>query len=556
MSEHKKRSEAAIAASNHWANKRVKTLEDQKASESIPLLPVNPDAGTDKQNPILIEDIKSTVDHRVPETCRSSPIRLLYNPSYNDSESVAANKDTLMIEELIGSKDLKETFQFNFSIDLPFFLTYLHPDFSKEKKKITFISGSKVLLPELPDAEFVREHFNVHEVIANVPNKFGTHHTKMMINFFEDDTVEIVIMTANLTKLDFVGLTQMCWRSGRLKKDSDPSEENTKFKRDLCAYIKRYGDDALDNLSEIVNKYVFCGIDVELVASTPGSYDISDLKDDDEIYGYGKLYQILRRNGLLLDNQESKLHYNVLAQISSISYPFATKGKDTASIFSHLICPLIFSGNQPGPSFLAPGSRSFQRHQKLNNYYPHIVFPSVPDVAENNVGFGAGQAVHFNYFSSQTHRNQYEQNIKPYLRRWNSSRNLSITGREKVVPHVKLYMCDNADNWGSLKWVMMCSHNLSKQAWGSHKGSKFTTTDARKYEVASYELGVLVPERTVKLIPCYSSDHTTTADRIPIRLPFKLPPVPYLSSDKPWSPLQDFGHIKDRYGQEYHGINS
>lgn len=558
-----KRSEASLAAARHWSsNKRRKEID--------------PRSDHSKEDVIVIssEDEEDTSDKskNKGKELKRSQIRLINNPSYALHEyknSSDVNKDTVQLSDLVGSKEMSETYQFNFSVDLEFFLIHLHPNMSKKKRKIMFVTGSSLLNSDQHDQDisFIKSKFNISELIADLPIRFGTHHTKMMINFYEDETCEVVIMTCNLQKIDFGGLTQMCWKSGRLQKSQDGTTtiRGARFKKDLKNYLFKYKKKPINELAKSLDEYNFLSIDIELVASAPGYYDMTGLTDESEIYGYGKLYQVLRRSNLLLDKSEKEKQYNILAQVSSISYPFATDKLKTASIFSHILCPLAFADkNSHTFEVLEPGGLLFKQHQSIYNYKPHIVYPCAKDIASSNVGFASGQAIHFKYTTTPTHRNQYEQNIKPYLYKWRSENQSEKTGRESVPPHVKLYMCDNGDNWSTLRWVLMSSHNLSKQAWGARKELKFTSKDPRKYVVASYELGVLVPgtlcadTNELALEPIYGKDSFENLNirTTPLRMPFLLPPTKYEGGDKPWSAIVNFGNVlTDRFGQHYNGLD-
>ncbi|EGW31508.1 uncharacterized protein SPAPADRAFT_154759 [Spathaspora passalidarum NRRL Y-27907] len=546
MSNNKRKTEAFLAASNHWAHKKRPKVESsektqpsvEKKSEKCDVIEISSEEEEEQE-----EEPVEEVNHP------KSPIRLLYNPSYPDNELSQVNKDAVRIADLIGSEELMETYQFNFSVDVPFFLEFLHPSFKKEKKKLVLITGGHHL--EDPEDRPIFEGYNISEITADIPNRFGTHHTKMMINFFKGDTMEIVIMSSNITRLDFGGLTQMLWRSGRLSKIKPKTIPlvGKRFQKDLMNYLNKYNKVEITQLSKRLKQYDFSSVNVELIASAPGSYNLRDVTNETEIYGYGKLHQALKRNSLLIDNSISKLKYNIIAQVSAISYPFAVETFQTAGIFSHLLCPLVFSKKEEF-KLLEPGTNSFRQHQKDHNYNPIIIFPTPEEVAGSNVGFRAGGAIHFDYNRSFVHKNYYQQCIKPYLHKWSSRE--TITGREKVMPHVKLYMCDNGDNWSTLKWVYMGSHNLSKQAWGSRRGNKFLSSNPSIYDISSYELGVLVyPKPGETLVPNYLGDSIPKSKNIPIRLPFKLPPVKYLSTDLPWSGHVSYGGLADKYGETY-----
>ncbi|KAM9936042.1 hypothetical protein OXX80_004396 [Metschnikowia pulcherrima] len=449
-----------------------------------------------------------------------SQIRLLCDLSEPGND--ANNVDTVSLSDLIGSADLLETYQFNFSVQLPLFLTFLHENFTKDDHKIHFITGDTVFdSPEMRDA--VRSKFNISDARAPLPNRFASHHTKMMVNFFENGDAEIIIMTSNLTSLDICGLTQAVWRSGKLKKGPTSTTSGKRFRFDLLRYLARYGLSVTKKLISVVEKYDFSSIDVELVASAPGIHDVQG-SPSNELYGYAKLRQVLERNDLLIS--DTRPRHNFLAQVTSIAYPYTSQKGHVSSVFSHILCPLMFENWRKD---LSPGAQSFENHQKVFNYSPNLIFPTKTDVAKSSLGQVSGAALHFKYENSTIHRAQYEQTIKKYLCKWATSGN--VTGREKLTPHVKYYACDNGDDWQSLKWVMVGSHNLSKQAWGYPKPK----TNGSKMDIASYELSVLIPQGARKLTPVYGADTLSDGKRTPVRFPFVVPPTPYEADDLPWS---------------------
>lgn len=500
-----KRSAAALAARSHWATKRLKQEDDE---------------------------IEVTAVNELPRL----PLLLLNCPS------VDANDDTTKVSLILGDEGLRELFQFNFNIDVEFALTLFHDNVLVNQVPITFISGTPGLLMLLLPAA---RQFKLAEVVADIPSRFGTHHTKMMVNFF-DDGVEVVIMTANLTKLDLGGLTQMLWRSGVLPKGRTSNLQGKRFQKDLINYLRRYKKDPLTELAGRLGKYDFLSVTVELVALAPGSFKLDEDKTDQEIYGYGALWQVLKRNNLLV--ADTTKNHKVLAQVTSISYPLTVDKSNTSNIFTHVLCPLVVLGLTPF-HILKPGSTT--AHQKQHNYTPELIFPTVDEVAKSSVGFGSGLAVHFSYTTPHTVARQYSQNIRPYLKKWNPGHKQTL-GREKITPHVKVYAVDNGDDWKLLRWVMMGSHNLSKQAWGARPGQKYTTCDPTEYDISSYELGVVVTgKESGQLTPVYGSNTILASGNIPVRLPFVLPPVAYGSNDKPWSGKLSYGTLEDNFGNTY-----
>lgn len=435
-----------------------------------------------------------------------SQLHLFYCPT---NKSLHGNDNTVKLVDLLRSADLMQSYQFNFSIDVDLVLDYLHPDFLVEQRPLIFICGSPVVSKE------VQANLNVTEIIAPLPIAYGTHHTKMMINVFMD-SLEIVIMTANLTRLDFMGLTQMCWRSGQLHKRQTTKEKGKRFQAHLCDYLNHYKSAKLTDLSKQLRNYCFDDITVDLIASVPGSHKL----DSKLTYGYGSLYQSLNYNNAFVEKD------HIIAQVSSMATSLGLKGTSSSSIFTHVLCPIVC-----GETFkVKPGDKVAKAHQKRLGYTPHIVFPSTKDVLANDLGIIAGSMLHYKYSGSNAIRQHWFQNIKPYICKWNNGKDIS--GRETTLPHVKLYMATNENNWDSLKWVLMCSHNLSKQAWGTPKPQKTAKDESlNEYTVASYELGVLITD-SKHLSPIYKNDASTENT---IRLPISLPPTKYDKDELPWT---------------------
>lgn len=529
MSEKRSQSDAYLAARNHWASKKPKVDDEKKIPQ--------PKAGS-SNDPIEIGDDSEEEPTGKPVPLKSA-VRLLQDRSHelhDGTASAEANKEALTLLDLIGMPDLSKTYQFNFAVDLDVFLTHLHRDAVRRRAKIVFVTGSDVV-QNSDDAEFVKKAFDIEEVKANLPYRFGSHHSKMMVNFFQDNTVEFVIMTCNFNKIDFAGLTQMCWRSGRLSRKKDTSNSTVlgdRFLQDMTQYLRSYNKVTISQLIDDIKLYDYLNIDIEILLSSPGIYNLNQGPQQ----GYGKFLQLLKRNDLLLGDSDA--NHNVLAQVSSIASSFKVQKGQHASVFTHLICPLMFSKTNRFSS-IGPSENSARNHQTQYNYTPNIVYPTLDEVADSNLGYMSGVAIHFNNTNARLNAN-YLQNIKPYLCKWNSSSKNSKTGRENVMPHTKIYACDNADNWSSLRWALVGSHNLSKQAWGEPLANN-------EYRICSYELSIFVHQKeNRKLIPVYASDSLQNdTHNIPIRLPFTLPPRRYLAQDRPWS-ASTASSRRDRFG--------
>ena len=139
-----KRSLAALVARSHWAKRAKSDCVDEVE---------------------VVKILKRLV----------SPIQILRCRS----ASTAQNENCVDLEEILGDSNLTETFQFNFNIDVEFFLSFVNESMLTEKRPITFICGTSLLNALSPEAK----QFNLHEITVALP-KFGSHHTKMIVNFF------------------------------------------------------------------------------------------------------------------------------------------------------------------------------------------------------------------------------------------------------------------------------------------------------------------------------------------------------------------------------------
>ena len=82
---------------------------------------------------------------------------------------------------------------------------------------------------------------NVKTLRIRSPYPFGTHHTKLMILVYDDDSVRVVVSTANLVPSDWENRTQAMWVSPKCENNSiNPSDSETGFKASLIRYLKSY----------------------------------------------------------------------------------------------------------------------------------------------------------------------------------------------------------------------------------------------------------------------------------------------------------------------------
>ncbi|KAL1920779.1 uncharacterized protein VTP21DRAFT_11414 [Calcarisporiella thermophila] len=158
-----------------------------------------------------------------------------------------ANTRCVTLAQILGEGDLKEMLQLNFHLDLTFLMENL-PEAKKTTMPVTIVHGHntdeeyRALLKE----QVATLYPNVTLHTANLPFSYGSHHTKAslvqnaMLLFYSNNTLRVVIHTANLVTGDWTKKTQAVYISPflPLKSASAPS---VTFEQDLVDYLAYYG---------------------------------------------------------------------------------------------------------------------------------------------------------------------------------------------------------------------------------------------------------------------------------------------------------------------------
>lgn len=448
-----------------------------------------------------------------------SPIKLTKIDSLPASENVS----TVSLRDLIGATDLTMMWQFSFAIDIPFVMEHIHPR-ALPMLDAHFVTGSKAgddtkeklymqkMLCEYPDT------ISVHTILLT--KRYATHHTKMMILGFGSEELQIVIHTANLTNFDWGNMTQGAWVSPRLTQLRSGQTNDGQFFCDFCQYLGNYGE-ITTGLIKILGRYNFAPIRAVLVASAPCSARRGDV--DYTAYGLHKLHTELSK---LAPTVAATDH--IVMNVSAISSLGPTSDYLTKQVFRAL------------------NGSAANREPAIE---PKIIFPTVEDVTESLNGFDSGIAIH--YRQSQFYMKAQTQYLKRYLHKWAARH----AGRARAAPHIKTYLRVDS-TWSHIKWILLTSANLSKQAWGIESKTGV-------FDIQSFELGVLLhpglfgDASCVDLVPVWKSDCTTqpaaqttnvdvatgsgattlVSERIPVRMAYDLPPKPYvIGCDRAWDP--------------------
>lgn len=408
-----------------------------------------------------------------------------------------------------------------------------------------------------------------------MPERFGTHHSKMMILLRHDDLAQcvswfymscsglttdltrIVIHTANMIRQDWTNMTQAVWRSPLLplsppgSRVSSQTSSNigsgARFKRDLLSYLKAYGLKKTGPLVQQLNRYDFGAIRAALVASVPSKQNVSSLDSEKAtLWGWPSLRDLMSRIPIRKQPRDGKTHEpipHIVAQISSV----ASLGQTDKWLKDVFFKSLASASTNPKPKY-------------------SIIFPTLDEIRRSLDGYSSGGSIHMKIQSApQLKQLQY---MRPHLCHW-AGDNPSNTnfvdlsevqppkrdaGRRRAAPHIKTYIrYSDANTMETIDWAMVTSANLSTQAWGA------ATNANGEVKISSWEIGVVVwPElfvddsaslkstsgsSSVLMVPCFKRDQPSSPSGtlakeastvVGFRMPYDLPLTPYSASDEPW----------------------
>ncbi|KAF9932133.1 hypothetical protein FBU30_008820 [Linnemannia zychae] len=503
------------------------TVYTPVVTPSSPATFINNNSVTDSLKRVLTA--QDTTDTS-PKKYFDPPIRL----TTVQRASSPTNVDCVTLSTLVGDPDLELMVQINFMIDVPFVMSHVHESIRNNLKTIVYhglrISKDEVtrLNTEIANT-YPRISMNLVPVVG-----MGTHHTKAMILFYRDGTMQLVIHTANMIERDWRNKTQGVFRTGRLTNKLEATGiSSCAFERDLLEYLSRYSRH--EKITSKVRQYDFSKIKAILIASTPGKFKGPDKNK----WGHLKLRAALRQQ---VEVPKELLHgAKIICQISSIGSLGVNsqdwlRGEFEASLSSYR------------------NSKTFGSADMC------VVYPTAENVRTSFDGWSMGGSLPFRSTSYEK-QSKY---LNPILYSWQGLK----SGRERAMPHIKTYTRVTSRVDGDyLSWFLLTSANLSKPAWGELKADGI-------FDIKSYELGVLIfpglyedcGESDADMHMCmmnstvndpYPEPRTTIMDKndpgtiennniipdgskqtvgvIPIRLPYDLPLKKYdFSRDNIW----------------------
>uniref|UniRef100_A0A672Q5R3 Tyrosyl-DNA phosphodiesterase 1 n=1 Tax=Sinocyclocheilus grahami TaxID=75366 RepID=A0A672Q5R3_SINGR len=407
------------------------------------------------------------------------------------------NTGALHIKDILSPMfgTLKESVQFNYCFDIPWMVEQYPPEF--RDKPVVLVHGEK-RESKARLIEQAKPYPHIRFCQAKLDIAFGTHHTKMMLLWYEEG-FRVIILTSNLIRADWYQKTQGMWMSPlypRLPEGSPETagESPTNFKSDLLEYLEAYRAPELAECIDRIKQHDLSETRVYLIGSTPGRYQGPAM----EKWGHLRLRKLLSEHTKPVQNEE---RWHVLGQFSSIGSMGLDKTKWLAAEFQRTLTTLGKEGRRCAHVHLP-------------------VYPSVENVRTSLEGYPAGGSLPY---SIQTAQKQLW--LHSYFHGWHAD----VTGRSNAMPHIKTYMRVSPD-FTQLAWFLVTSANLSKAAWGALE------KNSTQIMVRSYELGVLyLPSAfNMSTFPVEKNVFPASSSSKGFPVPFDLPPQHYSSKEQPW----------------------
>lgn len=317
---------------------------------------------------------------------------------------------------------------------------------------------------------------------------FGKHHTKMMIFVYDDESVRVVVSTANLIGSDWENRTQGLWIGPRCPKitNSSDGDSATGFKTDLLRYLRHYSLSPMKEYVRAVEACDFSTVKVFFLGSVPDSHKGANISS----WGHRQLASLLFRHlGGCATNWPLVIQCSSIGSLGPTEHHWL-KGElgqsmSTSSKLSSNVAPIA------------------------------VIYPSKQDVFKSYDGIFGGGCLPY---SKQTHLKQ------PWLDALLHSWRADTTYRSRAMPHIKTYARISPDG-SKAAFFALTSANLSKAAWGVLSKAKTS------FQIQSYEAGVL-------LLPKFLVDAEHFEVGRQLTLPYDLPLTKYTKENSVW--LMDY----------------
>ena len=418
---------------------------------------------------------------------------------------------------------------------------------------------------------------------VNINDRFGTHHTKMFLIFFEHG-LRVVVHTANLLHRDIHDMTNAAWvQDFPLKSQFEREAEvgastQTGFEATLVDYLSTYDGqlqtfpaprhhirsfNANVDLRRIVLKvrqYDFRAAEVTLIPSVPGRH----ARSVNQLDRYG--HKAVRKH---FDNIQKSMRASsqetatisaiastasrLVIQVSSIG----SIGKD--GFYLRQLVESLLLNNTTNNASDDGGRREASAEWTTSNGI-QLVFPTLECIRNGFRGYSTGNSipVHIGDFVDNSQIKPGERcQMRPCYMKSLCKYDGSCVGRGRTPPHIKSYFqyipvpagAAGEASEPHLLWFLLTSSNLSQAAWGLVEGKG----SAQKLYIKSYEMGVLFCPRDLPALgrsfSCTPNHATLGVD--PSTIPIKHQEVRFFSSPCGASGVGEDGAVEVRFNIPY-----
>ncbi|KAI5921539.1 tyrosyl-DNA phosphodiesterase-domain-containing protein [Camillea tinctor] len=523
------------------------------------------------------------------------------------------NLSTVELKDLLDDPNIVECWSFNYLHDVKFMMNHF-PKETRAMVKVNIVHGfwHEEGIERVALEKQAARWANVKLHIAFMPQKYGSHNSKLLVLFRYDGTAQIIIHTANMIPKDWTTMTNALWISPRLprylygwfekppKGDGGKIGTGARFKVDLLNYLRTYNArwNVCKALIESLEETDFSAIRAALVATIPGRLPFEPRTTVGTRWGWPALCNVL---------EAIPAETNKLTEIVIQSPAIPAIGADDAWL-RFLYARLSCSRSNPLADF-----PYFQRLRYPGQPEPlfRILFPTADEVRLSLDGYESGKSIYTRTMSMRAQK-QLEY-LKPYLYHWANDAEKGVVtrtvgekkfsphsplltdkdaGRNRAAPHLRMYIRfrdgTRADR-PTIDWALLTSASLSPQSWGGKLNVQ------QRVELVNWELGVMVwpglfapgaddivdpnmdiediaelmrrRQESTEMVATFKTDVPCEEEGgagddvegekgplVGLRMPFSLPLMRYRQTEMPWAVERTYTE-PDAFGNTWSGLN-
>lgn len=384
---------------------------------------------------------------------------------------------------------------------------------------------------------------------------YGVHHTKLFLVGFCNDTLRVVIHTANLRPSDIHAKAQGVFFQDFSPKTSPASTTASSPSNNTSSSSSPFEDGLLDYLDTyryttpriwkpgtspaflrgVLKRYDFSTAKAVLIPSTPGYHRL------DAPRGHLQVRRAVQQYTSTPSSTCSQGHADESpSQAKKPPAPIVCQFSSMGSLTEKYLHEMqaSFDTQLARRPLTQTTWTATTKKTTLPPLHLQLVYPTVTEIRDSIEGYRGGASV------PGRSTNVSKSFLRPLYHTWSGGKGKDTTAavssplwKARQVPHIKTYF-QLADGGDSLSYLVLGSHNLSKAAWGAIQ--KDGRSGGVRLFIRHWELSVLVSPTTLgseRLVPWtaeQSEDSLRPGDcRVP--LPYCHRPNRYAAQDVPWA---------------------